>query len=528
MSTYFATDISGPCFSYEKVVAAALPIMNTPQSPAPLYFCRAMPFNIGIPLVKALGPGCDGKNLCWASGQQVDHSLPEGPYLTEWTLGGASDRFPTHIVPDTSAYKAVYAFQQYQPSPADGYTWMNPKEAIILIYAVQPNGSSGYLVIDPEVTGDSVTPLYATKLVTLDEAIKANVQWGVIGRNVQDLGAANTCILMYYDKVLCGLEKRALPLMQAFSWQNGLYFSRGTAATGSSGTYAAFHGVTKTQYSDFSPSVTFTNDNFQYDPTTLIAINSYLPQFDATNPDNGALNFSWSLELLPISSLSANVYSETYCEGLTSTGCRNGAPECTQWVSQGPAGIRCQAVRTASPTKDIRATAQACSDPGALHFTECRCLNATLTKVPEPTLYNSTYTEFMQWLQGTGLSSLNVLATYPPECWWPSCTTANPDVLPPRPNPACVPEVTSPCVQAIQKLSAANVQKLDANTRALCEYRDPQASNAGGWIAMWIVVGLGIAAILAVAIYFGVKAAKDKRESKKSNVMSKPRKAKKA
>lgn len=289
-----ASNVNGPCFNYDAVVKAALPVFTTPQVSEQLLFCEALPFTLSIPMLTKLPQGCQGTEPCSARGQRLHTIHDEGPAITEIPHGGTSDEFPKVIVSESSNAKAVYAFERYAP------------KSTILLTVVQPGGSVGYLAMSETLSGNDATGLYPTTTLTRGQAIQKQVQWGII----KSASPLDECILMYYDSTLA----KALPLVQLYSWGNTMYLSRGAVTGGSTGTFGVFHGVTP----NIKSFPTLNPDLIVYDPTTLMQQPRVLPTFSANQLDNGASNMQWLLKALPLNSLSAHVYSTTYCENKTS------------------------------------------------------------------------------------------------------------------------------------------------------------------------------------------------------------------
>ena len=296
MARYKGSDLKGPCFNYESVVSSRLPIFKSKQFSSPLLFCESMPFTIEIPIINAVGPGCDGGSPCWASSQFSGFVEPEGPALSELVTDPVTQG--KRIVGKKSPTCAVYAFERYVPALGDGYP-VPVGSAIILIRVTQPGGASGYLHMQSGLGDSSAFPsFHPSATFTKLEAVSSKVMWGVIGR------ADGNCMLMYSDSTLTS----ALPMIQMFNWGNELYFSRGTTQSSSTGTHAAHHGVTTTSYASIPVS------SIVYSGGTMTLVPDLLPEFDANNLETGAANIQWTLNALPMSELSASVYTGTYCE----------------------------------------------------------------------------------------------------------------------------------------------------------------------------------------------------------------------
>ena len=303
-SKYSAKDISGPCFNFDRVIASNLGVVNTGElgSSAPtLCFCDGMPFTIQVPIIKALGSGCDGTNPCWASSQFTGVEEAEGPYLTEAT---GSTNAGSLIVHESSASKAVYSFERFVPAPADGYP-VGENTPVILLRVFQPAtkafpASSGYVqMLGTPIPDIPATTMYPTVIVDKAQAVSNKVMWGIIGRDM-----TTNCMLMYRDALLTQ-GQTALPMTQFFNWENTLFSSRGLAATGSSGTHSSFHGVVTT------PTAMSNLDIVYNEHMTLIP--GSLPEFDAAYIDSGAANVQWTITALPLTMLTARIYGTRYC-----------------------------------------------------------------------------------------------------------------------------------------------------------------------------------------------------------------------
>ena len=309
MQVYQGTDVTSPCFHYDAVVAARLAVFNYPEFSTPLLFCHSMPFTMQIPIINAIGPGCDSVNPCWASSQFAGAVEPEGPSLTELATNALTGS--TQIVGEKSAVRAVYAFERYVTKEEDGYP-VAAGTAVILLRATQPQvGTTGYIRMSSNTPTTGFAGFHAAEVVSKVDAIASKVMWGVIGRppvsNAQPKAAAK-CMLMYADATFTA----AAPMVQMFSWGNTLYFSRGQAAADASGTHAALHGVTTTHY----PSISF--KKIVYSAKTMTLLPSLLPEFDPTALETGAANIQWSLHALRVSEMAATVYSDAYCSTVCS------------------------------------------------------------------------------------------------------------------------------------------------------------------------------------------------------------------
>lgn len=406
-----ATDISGPCFNYDSVVASNVPCINSSQVPAPLLFCEGIPFNISSPLVSTLGPGCDGKNPCWALGQRLQGIHEEGPLLTELTTGN-NPLHPKIIVGAQSPSKAVYYFEKYEPVPADGYK----VSSVILLAVVQPGDSVGYIAMHTTPAGDPATAIFPTTILTKAEAVAANVMWGVIGAGTNN----NNIILMYYDNIL----GQALPLVQMFSWGQTMYLSRGLPTNGSTGTFGAFHGVTTSQaFPGLTASLV------SYSPTTLMQTPNTLPLFSTQNQDNGAFNIQWTLKALPISNVSAHIYVATYCSSAETSGCKNGAPACSIWQSDAPQRSTCAALTSLYPDERGFAMQKLCNSGPLLSTEECVCVNPSQSGYALKSLGNKTVNEFLAWSKSKIKHS--IFQKDAAQCWVPDCVAPPPGVYVP-------------------------------------------------------------------------------------------------
>ena len=288
---YNGTDLSGPCFDYDAVVAAQLPLFAASAFPSPLLFCKSLPFYMEVPLIRAVGPGCNGVSACWASSQFLGFTEAEGPLLTELN---------NRIVGTASPSAAVYAFERQSGVDAQSVS-------AILLTVLQPGGSVGYVTMSPAALPalTNAGQFYATQVVTAAAARDAGVKWGVLG-----VPGTPNCVLMYSDA-----HVDTAPLTQMFTWGNTLYFSSGSVSQGSTGTHTAYHGVTTIA----NPGVP--TANILYSPALTI-LPGQIPPFSASDIDSGVLNVQWTLKALPLSALSARVYMDTYCSSSVCNGSR--------------------------------------------------------------------------------------------------------------------------------------------------------------------------------------------------------------
>ena len=301
MARYKGSDVTSPCFNYDSVVSARLPIFNSTQFASQLLFCHSMPFTIEIPIVTAVGPGCDSVNPCWVSSQFASGAEAEGPGLTELVSDPVTKG--KLIVSLKSPSRAVYAFEKYVTAAADGYP-VPVGTPIILIRVTQPGGDTGYLHMHThaasEVGASSLDGFFPTETISKIDAVAAKIMWGVIGRPAP----STNCMLMYFD---ANLTSGALPMLQMFNWGNVLYFSRGKTTSDTSGTHTAFHGVTTNAY----PSIPV--KKIVYFARTMTLLSNFLPEFEPTDLETGAANIQWALHALPMSELAASVYADAYC-----------------------------------------------------------------------------------------------------------------------------------------------------------------------------------------------------------------------
>lgn len=302
---YNGTDTKSPCFNFDAVVAAQLPLFQTTD--APLMFCGSLPFHLEAPLIAKVGSGCDGKTACWSRSQFMTSVEDEGPWLTELPDG--------RIVRQDSPNAAVYTFHRQV-----GLTGIS-------LQVVQTGGVSGFVTISstgvPDLTNTGA--FYSTQVVTAAEAAAVKATWGVIG-----VPGSTNCVLMYSDINL----STALPLTQMFHWGNTLYFSSGSADQGSTGTHAAMHGVSTIA----NPSLTV--KTLTYTSTNMMLIPNQLRPFDGTNLDSGTLNVQWTLKPLPLTQLTAHVYMDTYCSNAVCSGANavlvTPSPSCVALTAQFP------------------------------------------------------------------------------------------------------------------------------------------------------------------------------------------------
>ena len=327
MLRYSAKNVLGPCFNFDAVLAASLKVFNTTDIGSTMCFCDGVPFTIQIPIVAALGAGCDGTNPCWASSQFTGFREREGPYLTEATESVNSGSL---IVGDASALKAVYTFERFMPSPADGYP-VGQNTPVILLRVWQPStisspAFSGYVqMLGTPVPDISSTTMYPTTIVDKAQAVSNKVMWGIIGRD-----KTMNCMLMYCDALTPG--QNALPMTQGFNWGNTMYTSRGIAENGSSGTHSAFHGIVTTATGLSELDIVYSKDNMTLVPGCL-------PEFDPLNVDSGAANVQWTVTALPLNMLSARTYSNRYCK-----------PQCSGAFAHYYSDAACRGLESAFPT----------------------------------------------------------------------------------------------------------------------------------------------------------------------------------
>jgi hypothetical protein len=317
-NVYNGTDATSPCFNFDAVVAAQLPLFQCASMSTPLLFCSSLPFYVESPLIATVGTGCNGKSACWASSQFLKGVEEEGPWLTELPDG--------RIVGVNSPTAAVYTFQRQEGSAA------------ILLQVVQPGGVSGYVTISPTAVPDltNTGSFYVTQVVTAAEALAAKAQWGVLG-----VPGSSNCLLLYTDATF----PAALPLTQMFNWGNTLYFSSGSVSQGSTGTHAAVHGVTTIA----NPSLSA--NTLTYLSTDMTLLSNQLPAFTASDLDTGTLNVQWTLKALLLTQLAAHAYTDTYCSNAVCSGARavlvTPSPSCVAVTAQFPQILKAKSVQLA-------------------------------------------------------------------------------------------------------------------------------------------------------------------------------------
>ncbi len=489
MSTWNATNSKSPCFQFERVQAAHLPILVSPEFPTPLLFAEHVPFYINIPLVQAVGSGCDGTGSCWSKAQQEHTLVPEGPALTEVLTGGGS----TQIVTTASTNKAVYWFESYSPVATDGYDAVG---SIILIGATQ-GSSTGYLQIHSSQSVENnvaQAPFYAAEIVPKTTIIANKSQWGVVGRG----GNNANCMLMYTDVTLAGVS---VPLLQVFGWNDRLYFGNG----GQSGTYGAYHGVTSaTTYAAFMPvgeTPAIANANIRYVDTTMTMLPGALPDMDTTATDNGAANLQWSLVALPLTTVSASAYLLTACAVPFSGQCVSGMPVCAPWGCDAPAAKTCQAVAKSYPTLAAPAFAGLCNIDSTtgkpfpkvqgavlLATPDCACMNPTQSTYAEPLALNKTYVELMAW---AGEKNFTALTDAPAKSWWPACGNPN-----------------SKCMSALKTVNDATASTIPSAVTQACTLSDTRPSSSAtskllsGDIAGIVLGSIGGVLLIIIAVHY--------------------------
>ena len=495
-----ASVITGPCFSYDAVVSAALPLITS--SGTALAFCQNVPFTAAIPLVKAAGSGCDGASLCWSSSQRLETAVDEGPALTELTIGNGVS-MPKMIVSEQSTAKAVYAFERFVPQPEDGYGALTPHAALILVTVVQPGGDVGYLTMSPTATGSADTPVYATAIVTKQQAVTSHAMWGVVGAS-----DTTDAILMYYDDAIASKSGgKALPLVQLFSWGSDMYLSRGDVTKGSTGTFGAFHGVT-TAMSKF---MTLNPDLILYDPATMKQLPLTLPQLSTTDPDNGASNMRWSLTALPLTDYSAHVYMSTYCSApLTGSACPAGVKLCSAWTGVGTISSSCQYVGKLFADEKDAAIQTLCGDNASadiLAAPECACVN------PAKSTYGITAAAVAKWRQTQPALAADktILDSAPPQCILPSCVMPNAQTILPR-NLSC----TQQQVQCGKEMAASKFGSTTLRTSdvAACQKGWTPSSNSALSAGQIAAIVVGSVVFVVVCIVFIVVLVKRHRAEK--------------
>ena len=465
-TTVLISDTNGPCWNYDKVYDAELPVFNSTLSKIKegpvLYFVEGVWFHMAnVTLLNWTQPwnndNIDRENKTYGKDQfdnQWDHNndhntnRKKGPYRTEqhaFAEASPNDNFYDWAYLTDQAddgHAAFYRFEEYRPAAGEYPGRADKTMPVILIFAVQvlkvfnPQlATKGYLVMA------SNNPYKSYMVSTRAQAVAMEARYGIVGT---EAGInKQSVVLAYCDNTLTTPLQLSLYALDGNIYNAALasadvsYNSVTMITTGTVSTDVQWALVLPLNVRGTKDAANTDMDDLNLDDAVQTYLLNRCMGIDKEPPEtSGAASKSSPASKSGPASGPASGPGSAFKDDVCSTGFSS----CTKFFSNTTSGLTCQDAAKLSKSAATNAYKAVCGmkmdqkGPNplyaknttkwqayapALATPDCACINYTQSTFKQPGLFNKDYEEYMAWKQAMLIPDLGSPDGH---CWWPSCS----------------------------------------------------------------------------------------------------------